>query len=236
MEINAPDKNGIENIRELLEVVKHMPHSPSISKVIIMDEAHQLTTQAQNALLKITEDSPKYFYLIFCTTEESKIITPLKRRAYILHSRGIDQEATNKLLTLAKNKTGFKGDIKELEEELVKYDINSPGLILQAAEKYFAGADPMDCIFNITEASIDTKQLCSLMSKGAWKEAIPIIKMIKKENIVLIRLCILGYFKAILINSGSITIAKAIKIIAEECYDLPVFIANLRIACDVIKN
>jgi DNA polymerase-3 subunit gamma/tau len=39
-EINAADKNGVDDIRELIEKIKYKPHEPSLSKVIIMDEAH----------------------------------------------------------------------------------------------------------------------------------------------------------------------------------------------------
>ena len=58
-EINASDKNGVDDIRDLITNIKYRPLT-SKAKIIIMDEAHQLTTAAQNALLKVTEDIPDY--------------------------------------------------------------------------------------------------------------------------------------------------------------------------------
>jgi DNA polymerase-3 subunit gamma/tau len=237
-EINASDKNGVDDIRDLLETIRYKPLQPSLNKVIIFDEAHQLTTQAQNALLKDTEDTPDHVYFIFCTNNDSKILATLKRRAYIINTHGINQDGIHKLLLVAKKKAGFKNETKELEDALIENDINLPGLILQAAEKYFNGCNITESIYSVAEGAIDTKKLCNLLSKGSWKELVPLLKSMTKEDIVMIRNCVLGYFKAILLNSGSIKIAQAMKIIGEEplTYELPVFLANICIACDILKE
>lgn len=238
-EINASDKNGVDDVRELLETIRYKPHVPSLAKVIIMDEAHQLTTPAQNALLKDTEDTPNHVYFIFCTNNDSKILATLKRRAYAINTHGIDQASMHKLLLSAKKKTGFKGELKELEDALIEHEVDTPGLILKAAEKYFSGVKPTDCIFGSgSEGSIDTKKLCQVLLKGDWKSASPILKTMTKDDIVMVRNCVLGYFKAVLFNTGSVKQAQAMKIIGEEplTYDLPTFLANLCIACSILKE
>lgn len=239
-EINASDKNGVEDMRELLERVKYKPIYPSIAKIVILDEAHMLTQQAQNVLLKITEDTPKDVYFIFCTNNDSKILPALRRRACIIQTHGIDNEGIHKLLLLAKNEAEYKKDISELEESLINFEINSPGLILQTAEKYFSGADITSCLFNTTSTTVDTKKLCEYVLKGKWKEVQEILKTVKKEDIVIIKIYILNYLKSCLLKTESlntsISIAKAIKIINEECYDLPLFCANLRLACNEITE
>lgn len=235
-EINGSDKNGVDDIRDIIDSMNYKPLSPSICKIIIIDEAHQLTTAAQNALLKITEDTPEHVYFIFCTNNDSKILLTLKRRAYILKTHGIDEKSMCKLLNNAKEVANFQNDqkLKDLQEALLENDITSPGFILQAAEKFFSGADIYDCIFNIHSSEINTKELCQYISKGDFKSCKSILKTVKKEDIVMLRLCINGYLKAILLNNGSLRIAQSIKVIGEECYELPIFIANLRIACNII--
>jgi DNA polymerase III subunit gamma/tau len=234
-EINASDKNGVDDVRELLERIRYKPLQPSLAKVIIMDEAHQLTTQAQNALLKDTEDTPDHVYFIFCTNNDSKLLATLKRRAYKITTHGIDQAGIHKLLLVAKKKAGFKGEIKELEDALVENEVTTPGLILQATEKYFGGSSIMESVYATTEGAIDTKKLCQVLLKGDWKSASPILKTMTKDDIVMVRNCVLGYFKAVLFSTGSVKQAQAMKIIAEETYDLPVFLANLVIACNTLK-
>ncbi len=242
-EINASDKNGIDDIREIIENIQYKPiWSPGAIRVLIFDEAHQLTTQAHNALLKVTEDTPSHIYFIFCTNNDSKILSTLKRRAYIICIKGLNEESILKLLNSAHEHISTKGkgegiDHTPLRDALVEYGINSPGLILQVAEKYFNGSDIKSSIYNNTiDLTIDTKKLCSSILKGNWACASNILKIITKEDIVMLRNCILGYFKTVLLNSGSTKVANAIKIIAEECYDLPTFLANLYIACDKCSN
>jgi DNA polymerase III delta prime subunit len=234
-EINASDKNGVDDIRELIENTKYKPiWSADAIRVLILDEAHQLTTQAQNALLKVTEDTPEHTYFIFCTNNDTKILPTLKRRAFIIAIKGLDDGSILKLLNHANEQTGGKcPDTTILKNVLVEHGINSPGLILQAAEKFFNGADVESSIYNTTlDSTIDVKKLCSLLLKGDWNHMTPILKNVTKDDIVMLRNCILGYFKTVLLTSGSLKVAKSIKIIAEECYDLPTFLANLRIACE----
>lgn len=235
-EINASDKNGVDDVRELLETIKYRPFSPSLAKVIIYDEAHQLTSAAQNALLKDTEDTPDHVFFIFCTNNDSKILPTLKRRACIINTHGIGKEGILELLNTAKEDTEFEGEIDELADVLVEYGVTCPGLILQACEKFFCGASAIDCVFGAVAGDIDTKKFCNLLSKGVWKDLVPTLKLIKKEDIVMLRCMALGYFKAILLNKGCVKIAKSIKLLSEEVYELPLFLANLALVCNVLKG
>lgn len=264
-EINASDKNGIDDVRSLIDQSQYKPYPPSIARIVIMDEAHQLTTQAQNTLLKLMEDPPPYMYYIFCTTNLTKIIAALKRRAYIINTKGIDNESVMKLLryanaynlytksdTKSDTKSGTKWDTDEylqkaeetlstvpLYNELIKYNIDSPGLILQAAEKYLNGCELHDCIFNTSNDSLDTYKLCNLVSKGDWKGSALILKDMKKEDIIMVRNCVLGYLKTILLKTDSekaLKLAKAIKEMSIYADDLPTFLASVCIGCDYIKH
>ncbi len=238
-EINASDKNGVDDIRTILEIVNYKPLAPSLAKIFIYDEAHQLTTPAQNALLKVLEEPPEHAYFILCTNTPGKIIPTVKRRAFVLNLNGLDQPAMHKLLLLAKKKANYKEPIEELENALVENDISSPGLILQACEKFFGGAEATECIFSGSNSTLDTRSICNLVSKGNFKGVSAILKTMTKEDIVMVKICVTNYLKVILLNSGSTNIAKAIVQINSGYKfddDLPVFIASICIACDIIKT
>lgn len=265
-EINAADKNGIDDIRLLIETSVYRPFSPSIAKVVIMDEAHQLTTQAQNTLLKLTEDPPSYMYYIFCTTNLTKINSALRRRAYIINTKGIDNKSVMYLLRYAngynlfsKNDKNIKNwealnesekevfmkkadEIKSvvpLYESLIKYDIDSPGVILQTVEKYINGTEPDECIFNSSNNSIDSHKLCTYLSKGDWSKCTTVLKDLKKEDIVMTKINLVNYLKSILLTSTNhVQIAKAIKEIAASDYtdDLGLFLAHVCIACEIMNK
>lgn len=79
IEIDAASNRGIDEIRNLKETVR-TPPSSSKFKVFIIDEAHQLTKDAANALLKTLEEPPEYAIFILATTEVEKIPATIASR------------------------------------------------------------------------------------------------------------------------------------------------------------
>lgn len=73
IEIDAASNRGIDEIRDLREKVKYLP-SQGRYKVYIIDEAHMLTTEASNALLKTLEEPPSHTIFILATTEPNRIL------------------------------------------------------------------------------------------------------------------------------------------------------------------
>ena len=111
------------------------------AKVVILDEAHQLTNAAQNALLSETEDTSNFGFYIFCTSNIKKIIPALQRRAYIITPLLLSNESINDLVNESADSVLYNGSMDILQEfinQLVSNDIRSPGLILQAIERLFS--------------------------------------------------------------------------------------------------
>ena len=73
IEIDAASNRGIDDARELRDKIRFSP-SESRYKVYIIDEAHMLTSEASNALLKTLEEPPEHAILILATTESHKIL------------------------------------------------------------------------------------------------------------------------------------------------------------------
>lgn len=78
-EIDAAQDRGIESIRKLIREARYRPLKGR-NKVYIFDEFHQVTKDAQEALLKITEEPPTHVYFIFCSTDPHKIKPTLRNR------------------------------------------------------------------------------------------------------------------------------------------------------------
>ena len=72
LEIDAASKNGIDEVRQLIDSSKYNPTSAKY-KIIILDEVHMLSKQAFNGLLKTLEEPPPHLKFIFATTEVKKI-------------------------------------------------------------------------------------------------------------------------------------------------------------------
>jgi len=79
IEMDAASQRGIDEIREIRERAMLQPAEGGY-KVYIVDEAHQLTTAAWNALLKLIEEPPPHLVFVFCTTEQSKVIPTVRSR------------------------------------------------------------------------------------------------------------------------------------------------------------
>jgi DNA polymerase-3 subunit gamma/tau len=81
IEIDAASHGGVDDARELRERAAFAP-AESRFKVYIIDEAHMVTTQGFNALLKIVEEPPEHVKFIFATTEPEKVIGTIRSRTH----------------------------------------------------------------------------------------------------------------------------------------------------------
>ena len=81
VEIDAASHNGVDDARELRERAVFAP-SRDRYKIFILDEAHMVTQQGFNALLKIVEEPPEHIKFIFATTEPDKVLATIRSRTH----------------------------------------------------------------------------------------------------------------------------------------------------------
>jgi DNA polymerase-3 subunit gamma/tau len=89
IEIDAASNRGINEMRELRENVRYQP-SRDRYKIFIVDEAHMITSEAFNALLKTIEEPPEWAVFILCTTESHKIPATIASRCQHFSFRSVD--------------------------------------------------------------------------------------------------------------------------------------------------
>ncbi|MGQ9674879.1 MAG: DNA polymerase III subunit gamma/tau [Chloroflexota bacterium] len=137
IEVDAASNRGIDEIRDLREKVNFAPNEARY-KFYILDEAHMLTSEAANALLKTLEEPPPHIIFVLVTTEPHKLPAtilsrcqrfdfrriPLKesvaRLAHICHQEGIDID-TGALELVARMATGSLRDAISLLDQLVAF-------------------------------------------------------------------------------------------------------------------
>jgi DNA polymerase III subunit gamma/tau len=88
IEIDAASNRGIDQIRELREMVRYAP-AGSRNKVVILDEAHMLTGEASNALLKTLEEPPDRVIFVMATTEPENLVDTIRSRSQHFHFRAL---------------------------------------------------------------------------------------------------------------------------------------------------
>ncbi len=125
VEIDAASNRGVEDARELRERAMYAPSGDDRYKVYIVDEAHMLTREAWNALLKVLEEPPPRVVFVFATTEPQKIAqaaAPVLSRVQRFDLKRIGPAEIRERLAVV------------LREEGVRFDDDALGMIARAAD------------------------------------------------------------------------------------------------------
>lgn len=121
VEVDAASHRGIDDIRALRDTVNLMP-AGGRTKVYIIDEAHMLTTEAANALLKTLEEPPENVVFILATTESSKIPETIRSRATLIQFSKAKKEELARSLARIVEREKLKVDSQALELIASKVD------------------------------------------------------------------------------------------------------------------
>lgn len=129
IELDAASHRGIDDIRALRDAVKLAP-AKARKKVYIIDEAHMLTTEASNALLKTLEEPPEHVMFILATTNPEKLIDTVRSRTITVNFR----KATNEELVRALKRVVKGENIKMNDDVLLSIARNSDGSFRDAVK------------------------------------------------------------------------------------------------------
>ncbi len=165
IEIDAASNRGINEMRELRENVRYRPARDRY-KVFIVDEAHQITSEAFNALLKTLEEPPEWVVFVLCTTEAHKIPATISSRCQHFNFRSVAFEDVVALMERICAQEGIQADAESLavlaqagdgsvRDSLSALDqaIACCGMELKAAEvRGLLGAFSLDSLHQVTQA------------------------------------------------------------------------------------
>jgi len=207
-EYNVANTRGIDTIRDLIQKARYAPLKGDI-KIYLLDEAHKLTSDAQNALLKILEDTPDHVRFILCTTEENKLILTIRNRATVFPVNRIPRPVMAGFLKGIAKKEGVEF-AEKYYTEIASVSEGSPRMALAILDKIIDIEDDEEAFNAISSANFDEmevkKLIDYLMSQGkkSWKEVSKIVKNLdltgsKPEEI---RVAIARYFGTVLLNRG----------------------------------
>lgn len=174
IEMDAASNRGIDDVRALRDIVKLAP-ARAKAKVYIIDEAHMLTTEASNALLKTLEEPPSHVYFILATTNPEKLIDTIKSRTtFIQFTKATADEITRSLQRVIIGEK-IKIDNESLEK-IAKISKGSFRDAVKALEQYST-----DKSFLTSTQDIDTVDLVNYLIKKDLDKSIVLIK--KSNNI-----------------------------------------------------
>ena len=158
IEIDAASNRGIDEMRDLREKVRFAP-SLGQYKVYVIDEAHQLTSEAFNALLKTLEEPPPHAIFVLATTEAGKIPGTIVSRTQRFDLRRIP----------------YAGMVKQLaaicEQEKLKCEPAALEAIARHAQGSLRDAESiLDMVATFSDGSVKIKDVDELLGVSEWEE------------------------------------------------------------------
>jgi DNA polymerase-3 subunit gamma/tau len=158
IEIDAASNRGIDEMRDLRDKVRFAP-SIGQYKVYVIDEAHQLTTEAFNALLKTLEEPPPHAMFILATTESQKIPATIVSRTQRFDLRRIPHKGVVAQLG------------KIVEQEKLHADPAALDAIARHAQGSLRDAESMlDMVIAFANGDITLKEVDDLLGASDWEE------------------------------------------------------------------
>ncbi len=168
IEMDAASHRGIDDVRSLRDAVKLAP-TKAKKKIYIIDEAHMLTTEASNALLKTLEEPPGHVIFILATTNPEKLIETIRSRTtFISFRKATEPEIVNSLKRVI-----VAEKIKIKEESLLKIADMSGGAFRDAIkilEQFVTEGDSYLARYKTSELDSFILALTKKDEKSAIKE------------------------------------------------------------------
>lgn len=220
-EVDSADFRGIDTIRDLRKQSQFMALEGSC-KVWLIDECHKLTNDAQNALLKALEDTPRHVYYILCTTDPQKLLPTIKGRCSQFKVERLKETEMRKLLmkvVKAENETL----LKPLYETIIDSAQGHPRNALQILEQVLS-AEPesrMRVAEKAKEESVQAIELCRAIINGnGWAKVANILSELKDQDAEGIRRLVLGYCSAVLLKGENSQAGLIMEEFREPMYDI----------------
>lgn len=212
-EIDASTDRGIDSIRKLKSTLPYAPMKGK-SKVILLDECAGITPPAQEAMLKMLEDTPKDVYFILCTTEPEKLKITIKRRCHEYKVQPLDDAEMKKLLKTVCKKEKVEYS-KKVGSKIIKTSNGSPGQALKLLDQVIEITNSTKALALLNEVTVSETQVIELCrtllskdnQKDRWKEMARILKGLKGEP-ESFRYAVMGYLNSVMLNNPNDRVAE----------------------------
>jgi DNA polymerase III gamma/tau subunit len=197
-------------------------HPSYFANNLAVHNCHKMTNDAQNALLKILEDTPQHVYFILCTTDPQKLIPTIKGRCSTFQVKPLMDSQMFHLL-----RSIVKAEEKNMEKPVYEQ------IILDAQGHARNALQVLDQVLRVdtdkrlemarrsAEEMSQSIELCRALIGGSnWKKVADILKGLKDQEAEGIRRHVLGYAQSVLLNGTNDQAAAVIEAFLEPLYDV----------------
>lgn len=215
-EINTADFRGIDNIRELRSRANLRPLAGKVA-VYLIDECHKLTNDAQNAMLKLLEDTPEHVYFILGTSEPEKLIAAVHGRCTEIKLRALSPDQLELVLkdVIKKEQLKVFPDVIDKIVESAEGSARKALVLLEAVAKLEKEEEQLQAIMHTMVDKDKARKLALMLvyrfvppSKPEektrpvqWSDIASLLRQLEDNEPEAVRYIVLGMARAALIGS-----------------------------------
>lgn len=235
IEIDTAQFRGIDTVRDVRKNAQFTPLGGGV-RVYIIDEVHKMTGDAQNAFLKILEDTPSHIYFILCTTDPQSLLPTIKGRCNQFQVNVLSDIQMKKLLNkIAKAEKDKLTD--ELIEQITRDSQGHPRNALQILEQVL-NTPEVKRLKIAQQAAVEQSEsiaLCrALIQRKGWKTIKDILAGLKTQDPESVRRVVLGYASSVLLSNDNPIAGLILESFEEPLYNIG--FPGLVLACYRIVN
>lgn len=202
-EVNAADFRGIDTVREIRTRMGASPMGGKV-RIWLIDECHQLSKDAQNALLKALEDTPKHVYFMLATTDSSKLLKTIITRCTEIKLKELSPVHLRQLIKSVCEKESLTIS-EDVEEKLIECALGSARLALVLLNKLVGIEDEAAQLESI-ERNAESRESIEiaralLNPRTQWADIAKILKTCETEP-ESIRWLVLSYMTSVILGGG----------------------------------
>lgn len=203
LEFNVANMRGIDTIREVIEVCRYMPLGYE-RRLIIFDEAHRVTRDGQEAMLKLLEEEDVVNYFILCTTEVEGLIETVRNRAKVFQFRGLSYDEMVELVRWLEGKTGRRWD-EEVIMKVWRLSRGVPRIIVNVLEEVRSVED-VDVVFSkvyFSEVGDVVGEIAKAMRDGvlSWRVFQSRVRDLDEKELLGVFEALKSYFVKVLLST-----------------------------------
>lgn len=200
LEIDAATNTGVDAMREVQKISNYKPFGKEAGRAIIIDEAHRLSGQAWDSMLKAIEEPPEKVYWFFCTTNPAKVPTTIKTRCAVIQLKLVNDNTLTKLVEEVCDEEEI--EISEgVLQLVVREAMGSPrqALVnLEACDGITSSKEAAKILRTALESDA-TLELCRLLVQGgSWVKAMALVAKLDGENPEGVRIVVCNYLGSVL--------------------------------------
>lgn len=229
MELDGARTRNIDTVRRVLNDLSAAPFGTDRFRVVIFDEAHKLTNDAEDALLKFLEDTPSHVYIILCTNEPQKLKETTQQRCKPVQFVRLSGDMIFNLLEQVAQFEGMRYN-KEVLKKIVEECEGTPRIALSFLQQINAeGTWADEAVSFILSAGVDVDQQevidlgKQLLQSSSWSPVKDLfLDLVKKIPAETIRIALMGFIAGCLKRAHqyeeAVKYAKCTNILSELYY------------------